>query len=643
MLIRLIAACLACLALLVLPCGAMAAEEITSFHQVIDLSRDGTMQVTETIKANTEGREIKRGLIRDFPLTFKDDKGRSASVEFQIVGVERDGETEDFHTESISGGIRIYTGKQDVLLEPGEHTFQISYTTSRQIRFFADHDELYWNVNGTGWRFPIREVSATVTLPQGAQVTDVGVYTGRLGETGSDARIQRDNGEVFVATTRLFAIGEGLTFAISMPKGTIDPPTAAQEKLWAVQDNSGIIIGFGGLVLVLAYYMLMWSRVGRDPAAGVMVPRWDAPDGMSPALVNYIDNRGFSGGGWTALSAAVINLAVKGYVTLDNLTTAIVISRTGKAGDAALGIGEAALLAQLPANGTLSIDSANGETVQQTGAKFRAAIEKEHRGRYYKANTGYIVLGVALSIAVLIAVVVFGGLSDDTVGLLLGPAIVSTVVGSMVVRAVLTLFQSHGLFAKIKLIFFLAVFAFVGTSLISGVLSTVYFDLTEVHELPLFVAVGGIVLTNVVFFFLMGAPTSVGRKAMDGIAGLRQYLTLAEKDRMNMAGVPTMSPQHFETLLPYAVALGVEKPWSQTFDTWFAAAAAGAAATAYQPVWYVGSFNGQSFAGSIGGFASSMSSTIASTIPAPVSSSSSGSSGGGSSGGGGGGGGGGGW
>ena len=131
---------------------------------------------------------------------------------------------------------------------------------------------------------------------------------------------------------------------------------------------------------------------------------------------------------------------------------------------------------------------------------------------------------------------------------------------------------------------------------------------------------------------------------MDEIEGLRIYLTLAEKDRMNMRGAPEMSPQHFETLLPYAVALGVEKPWSRTFETWLATAAAGAAAASYAPTWYSGD-SATGFGDRIGGFSSSMASTIASAIPAPAASSSSSgfSSGGGFSGGGGGGGGGGGW
>ncbi|MEO1141302.1 MAG: DUF2207 domain-containing protein, partial [Pseudomonadota bacterium] len=153
----------------------------------------------------------------------------------------------------------------------------------------------------------------------------------------------------------------------------------------------------------------------------------------------------------------------------------------------------------------------------------------------------------------------------------------------------------------------------------------------------------GIVVLNILFYFLLGAPTTLGRKRMDKIEGLRTYLSLAEKDRMNMAGAPDFSTQHYEDLLPYAVALGVEKPWSKAFETWLAAAvAAGAVAASYTPSWYRGSdFNSGRLSDTMDGFSSSMQSGFSSAMPAPKSSSS-GFSGGGS-GGGGGGGGGGGW
>src|SRR5690606_22444484 len=123
-----------------------------------------------------------------------------------------------------------------------------------------------------------------------------------------------------------------------------------------------LLLAIGGLVLVTGYYARSWLRVGRDPARGVIVPRWDAPNGISPALVNYIDNKGFGGEGWTALSAAFLQLAVKGLVELEDLKRSIVVTRTGKEPETALPTGEAVLLKSFDKPGSsLVIDKANGE------------------------------------------------------------------------------------------------------------------------------------------------------------------------------------------------------------------------------------------------------------------------------------------
>ncbi len=57
-----------------------------------------------------------------------------------------------YRTEGIDGGIRIYTGDADVFSPCRRAHFPgLPYETARQIRFFDDHDELYWNVTGTEW------------------------------------------------------------------------------------------------------------------------------------------------------------------------------------------------------------------------------------------------------------------------------------------------------------------------------------------------------------------------------------------------------------------------------------------------------------------------------------------------------------
>ena len=85
-----------------------------------------------------------------------------------------------------SNGERIYIGDENVILTPGEYTYALTYTANREIGFFADHDELYWNVTGTGWLFPIAHASATVTLPENIPVSSVRMdgYTGPQGARG---------------------------------------------------------------------------------------------------------------------------------------------------------------------------------------------------------------------------------------------------------------------------------------------------------------------------------------------------------------------------------------------------------------------------------------------------------------------------
>src|SRR5690606_29860282 len=76
-----------------------------------------------------------------------------------------------------------YIGSRDAIVTPGPHTYTLTYRTARQLGFFDTHDELYWNVTGNGWAFPIDAAAATVELPPDVpreRVTLEG-YTGPMG------------------------------------------------------------------------------------------------------------------------------------------------------------------------------------------------------------------------------------------------------------------------------------------------------------------------------------------------------------------------------------------------------------------------------------------------------------------------------
>ncbi|MDO6962644.1 DUF2207 domain-containing protein [Rhizobium alvei] len=618
---------------------ARADERILSFHSVIELAKSGKMTVTETIKVNAEGSRIRRGIYRDFPLTFVGDDGATHRVDFSLLSVERDGAPDDYHTETIDGGIRIYIGKEDVFLEPGEHSFQITYETGRQIRYFPTHDELFWNVTGTRWEFAIMEASATVVLPDGVRPEATTFFTGPEGATGKKARVMEEDGEVFFATTFPLNVKEGLTIGVKFAKGAIDPPSEEDLARWQMSDSWNMLLAIGAFLVVLLYYVVNWFRVGRDPSKGIIVPRWDAPEGLSPALVNYVANKGFSNGGWTAFAASMVDLAVKGHIKLDDVGETVTLSRTPDEPKEALPPGEDTIYNYLRSTGaSFAIAKANGSRVQKLGETFRSAIDKDHSGRYHRYNVGSIALGIILTVLAFVVTIVFGHQSEAMLGLTIVPSIVFLVVAifSSVLGATVMSSTSAALrfFAGVMLaIFWLALLLVIGTSVVLA------FEMIQQKSDLIALGFTGAMLIIAVFFTtIMGAATPLGRKLRDGIEGLRLYLTVAEKDRMNMAGAPTMSPQHYERLLPYAMALGVEKPWSDAFQSWLDKA--GSAAD-YQPNWYHGAYDHDRFGERMGRFSSSLGSTISASLPPPPKSSSSGFSSGGSSGGGGGGGGGG--
>ncbi|KZM51521.1 DUF2207 domain-containing protein [Labrenzia sp. OB1] len=622
-----------------------ADEVIKRYVSNVEVADDGILTVTETITVRAEGDKIERGIFRDFPLMAEGPNGRLYEVGFKLLSVTQDGRPAPHFTRRNSNGVRIYVGEDHVLLKPGDYTYSIKYETDRQIRFFEDHDEVYWNATGNEWAFPIEKVIARVVLPKGVKATGWSGFTGAYGETGQDftTHTAEDGREVIFTTTKPLWYYSGLTVVVNLPKGAITPPSEAEQFRYFLSDYRTELIGAGGIGLGLLYYLLAWFFVGRDPQRGVVFPRFEPPAGISPALGAYISNRGFSDGGWVALSAACLNLAVKKRLRLEENDGDMTLELNkhqpeDRIPGFGLPKGEAALESYLKGRGSpLTLDKGNGTSILALGSKFRAAIEKESRNVFFKSNRLFLIPGVLVSIATIAALLVYGQLQRDQSEFVIIFMVFSIFASLASVTIGKAAFRLSGMKLRMAIIF--GIFGVAMSAAGAGA-----FHVTGgFKSVPIFpfiaVALGAL---NILFFFLMGAPTVLGRQALDKIEGLKLYLNVAEKDRLNMADAPDMSTGHFEKLLPYAVALGVEKPWAKAFEGWLATAAGAAAAASYHPNWYSGrTFDARHVSDSIGSTASSMAGSFRSSLPAPKSSSS--GSSGGFSGGGGGGGGGGGW
>ena len=320
-----------------------ADERILAFHSDIEVHADGSLQVTETIHVRAEGREIKRGIYRDLPTAYRDAYGNRYRVDFDVLQVKRNGRTEDWHTTRQGNDLRVYMGHRDRQLKPGVYSYALTYRTDRQLGFFADHDELYWNVTGNDWSLPIDAASATVDLPPEIPLERLvpEAYTGFRGEQGRDylAEIHAD-GSVDFTATRPLAAGEGLTIVVAWPKGYVAEPTQGEQVARLLRDNRPWLVGLAGLAVLFGYFGIAWLLVGRDPEAGVIITRYEPPPDLTPATVRFIERMGYD---HQAFAAALVHLAVRGLIDIEEQDGTFTLRRTAQPA-ASLAAGEKALM-----------------------------------------------------------------------------------------------------------------------------------------------------------------------------------------------------------------------------------------------------------------------------------------------------------
>ncbi len=549
--------------------AALAAEKINDFSVDIDVKKNGDITITETIAVTSEGNQIRRGIFRDLPRYF-DQNGAKLAYDYDVNSVTRDGKRESYAIERQRNAFRIRIGDADVFLQNGNHVYEIQYSVKNQIRYFEDFDELYWNVTGTYWAFPIDQASAQVTLPEGAKVTQRAAYTGHRGQSGGDYSYRQVGGDHVFTTSRSLASTEGLTIALGFEKGAVDPPSAADKRAQWFAVNASALVLSSAIALLSLFYSWTYMRAGRDPARGPVFPRYEPPEGYSPAGVHYIYRRMLAGN--QALIATILNLAIKDAISIDAQSkkkTKLTLKDSG--GDNLFPAERTLLNKVFNRREEFTLGSGYDTAFTSAYTAFQKDVSNRFGSPYFKWNSGYLILSVLLTAAAI-------------------------VVG-------------------IKLSVFWSVWHTVAVLALGAMLGA--------------------------FAYFIPAPTMMGQKIRTEIEGFRLYLKTAEKIYLDAVepgakAPPPMTVERYERFLPYAVALGVEEPWTRHFENLIPQEAAN-----YQPRWAHGYRRGDSLHGLNKAFMSGMSSGVATALP--QSSSSSGSGGGGFSGGGGGGGGGGGW
>lgn len=634
-------------------------DKITNYDVDLTIREDRSVEVTENITINNGSvGSIQRGIFRDFPTLYKNKYGFKDVVDLKILEVLRDGHTENYVEESLSGGKRLRIGREEYFLPDGQYTYTIKYTMDKQIRSFEDTDELYFNLVGTGWDFEIDNITAEVRLPQklNPEQTEVVGYSGKEGETGKDFVSYKTAKTITFASTRPYKPYEGLTVSVSFPKGYVTEKSNESSIFEILFEN---ILAILALVLGLSsfiYYYFVWLMKGRDPYTGTIIPTYQPPSDLTPAQMRYMDRMGFD---YKAITAAIVSMGVKGYLKIieedkqfkvEKLDDNIALEDEEKTFATNLfGVGAKAavtsmkikifglnLSTNIPSSITAPLDEiefspVNSYLIQKAVQGAKSSLEKKFDKKYIHHNFIYIVVGVLINLAiigfVLLQNFIHGNI--EAIGFIIFASFWNGIIsififGAMIPGWIEFAKSRQGGCSTLFLTVFLIPFISIGLFMLGAAA-------LEAGIWPL-VAIILPAPLHAIFYKALKARTNEGRELQNQIEGFKIFLNATEAEQLKFFNKEL--PHNFETFqkyLPYAIALDVETKWTERFND----VITDYTKTHDSPGWYSGSSIG--FASS--SFASSMSSTLSSSISSSTSSGSSG----GSSGGGGGGGGGGGW
>jgi len=548
---------------------------INSFGADYDLSDEdpqGFMEITESINLTFAGQN--RGILRAIPAEYKGN-----SLNLQIKSVTRDTKPEPYITYEENDNIVLRIGDADLYIT-GEHSYVIEYSVENVITFYDGYDELFWDVNGDQWLQPFTSVTADVdsTVRLSPDIRPA-CFTGGYGETAQNCDALQQTNSVQYSTTKTLLPGETLTFVQAFEKGYFTPMSWL-EKYGKITAISGVIVGFQLLVVNSA--RKQWKQYGKDyKKRGAIPPYFGRPKKLSVMQASYVSANKLDS---KHVSGSIIDLAIRGYIRIIEQGSGRSIKHQlelTKTPDSKLAKDEAVLLNALfsPAEVSTTI-----ELEKQKSKLYSTMVQLKKQLDSAAAKKGYYELSPLAA--------------SKKLGLQLVLAFVGLVVGFFAVELTLGITVATGIVAFVSVL---------------------------------------------VFHSLMSKRSPEGNMLVEHMEGLKLYLDMAEKDRIEAqdaveaplaenAGQPKRDVKFYEKLLPFAVAMGVEKSWSEAFEDIYSK----------PPDWYNG--NWKTF--STIALASSLSGTVAASgqaFSSPSSSGGSGSSGGGFSGGGGGGGGGGGW
>ncbi len=487
------------------PLAAQRSLEIRRFDARIAVEPDATIDVTETIEARFNGKW--NGIYRKVPVKYRTPQGFNWSIRLDLVSATDD-QGQALRTETSREGHYVQYKIWVPGAEDASRTIALRYRARNALRFFEEHDELYWNVTGDEWDVPLGMVTAAIRLPGGATGIRATAFNGVQGATLREAVITESESDIAIRMPRPLEFREGVTAVVGWDKGAVTEPTAVDRAAGFLASNWPLGIPFA----VLAAMLTIWRRRGRDPRRRPIAVQYEPPDGLTPAEAGTLTDERVD---MRDITATVIDLAVRGFLRIEEVE-------------------EKQLF------GLLSSDDFRFHRLRPEGDWAGLAPHERRilKGIFEGAGDGTVMLSDLKNEFYK----ELDGIRDGVMDRLMSKGAfrvrpdqtrTAWIVGGLIVGALLA----------------------IGGSMVSAALS-----LTPV---PFLIAGALSALIVVVVGWQMPARTESGTRTLEQTLGFSEFLERVDREQYRNV---ERTPEMFERFLPFAMAFGVEREWAKAFD-----------------------------------------------------------------------------
>lgn len=290
---------------------------IKDFQSEIVVNKDSSLLITERITADCDNLPDKHGIFRILPLYYQETTNKKVSTPIELKSItDFAGQSIPYSTTKNRSDITWKIGDANKTVT-GENDYIITYLVKNTIRFDSpSFDEFYWNLNGNFWQIETDKFTGNIKFP--SEITEdntaISAYSGKIGTNSNSLASYKwtDSHTLQFISSKTLKPGEGITASVTFPKSIISPynPTLTEKY--------GQYLFFLIPLIIFFLCLNIWRRFGKDFKLNrAIMAEYDIPDKLSPIEFTVLFDNGQLK--TQAISAAIIGLAVKGYIKIEQI------------------------------------------------------------------------------------------------------------------------------------------------------------------------------------------------------------------------------------------------------------------------------------------------------------------------------------